>query len=88
MHKRLIILTVALSLTLAFCGLAQAAEVTEDSLFGLLRAGLTADGVLTRGDFAVLLNAAAELTPAPEGTVLPADVAPGSPEADAVKNLL
>lgn len=88
MHKRLTILILALSLTLAFCGLAQAAEVTEDSLFGLLPAGLTADSVLTRGDFAVLLSAAAELSPAPADTKLPADVASGSPAAAAVKNLL
>jgi len=88
LRKHLLILILILAFTLAFGGLAQAAEVTEDSLFGVLPAGLTADSTLTRGDFAVLLNAAAGLPAAPAGTVLPADVAPGSPVAEAVKNLL
>ncbi|MDI6907853.1 MAG: S-layer homology domain-containing protein [Thermoanaerobacterales bacterium] len=88
MRKSLVVFAVTLALVLAFGGLAQAAEVTEDNLFALMPAGMNADGVLTRGDFAVLLNAAAELSAAPADTALPADIAPGSPAADAVKNLL
>lgn len=88
MSRKLTVLLLVLAMTLLFSSLAQAGEVTEDGLSDLLPAGMADDGVLTRGDFAVLLNAAAGLSPAPEGTVLPADVPADSPQAAAVKNLV
>ncbi|MEW5763276.1 MAG: S-layer homology domain-containing protein [Bacillota bacterium] len=83
----MLLLVVGLALTLACAGLAQAAEVTPGGLLGVVP-GQAADAPLTRGALAAMLNAAAELPAAPEGTALPADVAPGAPYAAAVKNLL
>lgn len=63
MRKKLLVLVVGLALILALAGLAQAEEITADGLTGLLP-GQSADDPLTRGGFALLLNAAADIAPA------------------------
>ena len=63
MQKRILTLVLALILAVAFAGLAQAEEVTTDGLLRLL-SGQGPDEALTRGGFAIMLNAAAALTPA------------------------